>query len=204
MRSRIITPPATEPLSLSDAKAYLRVTHTAEDSLITSQIKSARQYCERACRRAFVTQTIEAVFNIPKISSDSYYISSQVVDPDNIYRGIRIPRGPVASITGITAYTIPDAATVIPTNAWKLNLDSGYIEWVNDVLSPYFVENNFVKIVYVAGTDVNTFAAAYPDIMEAIRITLASMYDQRGYSQQGVPAAAMQLISPYWTSQTYG
>jgi uncharacterized phiE125 gp8 family phage protein len=57
MPSILITPPATEPLSLDDAKDYLRVAHTDDDALIAALITSARTHVEAQTRRALITQT---------------------------------------------------------------------------------------------------------------------------------------------------
>jgi len=51
--------PALEPVSLTEAKLHLRIDTTAEDVLISSLIKAARQYCENYQRRAYITQTWE-------------------------------------------------------------------------------------------------------------------------------------------------
>ena len=42
-----ITPPASEPVSLSDMKTWLRVSSTDQDYLLTSLIRSSREYVER-------------------------------------------------------------------------------------------------------------------------------------------------------------
>ncbi len=61
MNLRVITAPATEPVSLETAKLFLRVDGTAEDALITSLIKAAREKGEDLSRRAFISQTLEMV-----------------------------------------------------------------------------------------------------------------------------------------------
>jgi uncharacterized phiE125 gp8 family phage protein len=50
---------ASEPLTLEQAKAHLRVDATAEDTLLQSYIASARQYAERVTGRAFGERTFE-------------------------------------------------------------------------------------------------------------------------------------------------
>lgn len=57
---KVTTAPAEEPVSLVEAKLHLRVDHDAENSLITSLITAARQWCEDYERRAYITQSITA------------------------------------------------------------------------------------------------------------------------------------------------
>ena len=54
---RLTDPPAIEPVTLDEAKLFLRVDHDDEDTLIESLISGARSYCENAQHRAYITQT---------------------------------------------------------------------------------------------------------------------------------------------------
>ena len=51
------TPPIEEPLSLSEVKAYLKVTSADDDALITRILTAVRRACEAWTGRALVTQT---------------------------------------------------------------------------------------------------------------------------------------------------
>jgi uncharacterized phiE125 gp8 family phage protein len=51
MPAVLLTPPVAEPLSLEDAKLFLRVEHDTDDELIASLIAAARGEIELATRR---------------------------------------------------------------------------------------------------------------------------------------------------------
>jgi uncharacterized phiE125 gp8 family phage protein len=56
MSSILLTPPAAEPVTLAEAKAYLRVEHDHDDDVIAALIAGARVHVEAQCRRALITQ----------------------------------------------------------------------------------------------------------------------------------------------------
>jgi uncharacterized phiE125 gp8 family phage protein len=58
---RIITAPATYPITLDEAKAQLRVTDSSSDTLIQGLIPAATKFCQSAVQRVFVAQTLEWV-----------------------------------------------------------------------------------------------------------------------------------------------
>ncbi len=48
----------SEPITLEQAKSFMRVSHTSDDTQITDIIKRVRQKAEQLLSRAFVTKTI--------------------------------------------------------------------------------------------------------------------------------------------------
>lgn len=59
MELKVITPPAAEPLTLAETKLHLRVDHTADDTLITALIATAREWVESYTGKSLVEQTRE-------------------------------------------------------------------------------------------------------------------------------------------------
>lgn len=70
----------TEPVTLAQAKAWLRVTHDDEDDLITALITTARQICEGHISKSFVERTVTAIVR-------------------NDLGNIKLPYGPVGNVT---------------------------------------------------------------------------------------------------------
>jgi uncharacterized phiE125 gp8 family phage protein len=63
MRLKILTAPTTEPITLADAKLWVKQDSAADDALITVLIKEARRWTETFTRRGLLTQTWRVVLD---------------------------------------------------------------------------------------------------------------------------------------------
>lgn len=85
MGHKVTTPPATEPVTLAEARAHLKVDGNEEDPYIESLIAAARESCEVFQGRAYVEQTIT-------LKLDEFPCNGR----------IEIPRPPLISIESLT------------------------------------------------------------------------------------------------------
>lgn len=144
MQYKIITPPTTEPLTLGEAKQYLRLTDstiyedTAEDATIAGLIIAAREYCENYTGRALMSQTIEAYL-------DRFPCGD-----------IELPRPPLVSVTSVKYKDYTGAETTLTAETdYIVDVDSP----VGQIVLPYgktwpvaaLYTVNPIKIRYIAG-----------------------------------------------------
>lgn len=85
----VTTEPAEEPVTLAEAKAFMRITSTAEDALITSMIVVAREAIELYTGQYFVVRTVQGDF-------DSVFYSGT-----ERYPWIKIRRAPLNTVTSV-------------------------------------------------------------------------------------------------------
>ena len=100
----LIAGPAVEPVSLAEAKAWLRVDIDAEDAVISTLITSARLVLEACTRLLFVEQTW-------KILYDSW--------PEG--RQIHIPLAPFISLDALTTYDSAGDPVAVPPADYRLD-----------------------------------------------------------------------------------
>ena len=55
MALKIKTPPVVEPITLAEAKSYLRITNSNDDAFITALISGVRRRCEEYTQRSLIT-----------------------------------------------------------------------------------------------------------------------------------------------------
>lgn len=103
---KTITGPATEPISLADAKAHCHAGDD-EDAVITLYIAAARERAEFVTGRRFITQTVERVL-------DSFPTAN-----------IELPGSPVQSITSVKYLeAVAGVETTMPGADYVLDKDS--------------------------------------------------------------------------------
>jgi uncharacterized phiE125 gp8 family phage protein len=158
---KVTTPPAEEPVTLTQAKAQLKVTDTTEDTLITRLITVARQMCEADSGRSFITQ-------------------ERTVKLDRFPCGdIILPYGPVQDVDDFTYIDTAGVEQTLTVNThYKEDLHSDIARLrAVDSWPQAKDEMNSVTVVYTAGYG---DAADVPECAkQAILQQLASLHQNR-------------------------
>lgn len=167
MRLDLVTGPATEPLSLAEAKAYRRVDASAEDELLTDLIVAARELFEEETGRQVITATW-------RLYLDAFPV-----------RRIAIPKAPLISVTSVAyvdtagstqTWSSSEYTVVAPSGPFArcgmLYPAPGY-SFPSTLCTP-----NAVTVTFTAG-----YGAAASDVPESVRSTIQSlvgdMYEER-------------------------
>jgi uncharacterized phiE125 gp8 family phage protein len=179
MSLTLVTPPATEPVTLAEAKAHLKVDTSADDALITSLIVAARARAEWHAGRAFVTQ------------SWTLWLDAW---PQNGL--VEIPLPPLQSVTEVTVYALDDTANVLDPSVYQLDAASAPARLLRkDEPCTDLRAVNGVEIAFTAGYG---GASTVPQaIKQAILQIVADLYTHRGDEADIVSSAAQALLAPY-------
>lgn len=129
MALKLKTPPASEPLTLSETKAYLKVTGTADDALLGQIIATVRQSCEDWTGRALITQTWTLWRDrFPHREKDRLphdgYFELPVDFADQAQRVLEIPRPLLQSVTFLKTYGTGNQATVFDASQYFVDTSS--------------------------------------------------------------------------------
>lgn len=178
----INTPPAEEPITLSEAKEWCRVTTTDDDSLITSLISAVRIFGERYCNRIFVDTSIDCFFA---------GLDSSNQEP---YSFVQVRRAPLSSITAVSSYI---SGIYTATTDYLLKQSTGFSRLIfkNSITADSDIEYPLkVEAVFGYGA-----AADVPEeIKTALKAHVAFLYENRGDV-----AASANLAMPLETKAIY-
>jgi uncharacterized phiE125 gp8 family phage protein len=177
LKSKVTTQPTTEPVSLEEVKASLRITDTNEDALITQYIKDARVYAENFTGRKFITQTLTGYVNNFYSKKDSWFNGFRIGSEVEVFgqggRYLQLDWGPCQSISQVDTIDIDNTETVYASSNY-------YLDNYDDDINPRVVINDNTTIV-------NTSLRSH----DAVKVTFIAGY---GSNASDVPAALRRAI----------
>lgn len=181
MAINIVTPPASEPVSLAEAKLFLRVDHSAEDSLIVDLIGAAREAVETGCGRALITRRVRESLDIWRREA---------------VNGAVLGIGPVTDVIAVRLLADNGAQSVIDPERYRLEGQRDRPRLVFPSGFPATLRSaGGIEIEYDAG-----FADDAADLPVALRLAVlqivASLYELR-QGEAAIPETARALMRPF-------
>lgn len=167
-----------EIITLTEAKAWLRVTRTNEDTLIQSLLDASIRWADGVCKRVFAAQDYE------------FYT--------DCFSNIELPNAPIEEIVlsymayGETTYTTISDTKYILNNT---NIEPT-VEWIDStyVLPKVATRHDAVKVVYSGGFAAETLPE---NVKTAVLLKLNTLYDNRVEENKRWTTSAEYLLMPY-------
>jgi uncharacterized phiE125 gp8 family phage protein len=161
VHTRILTPPASEPVTLKQAKKQLELAEAddSHDEQLQFLIETSRDSVERDTGMAMLTQTVEHV-------QAGFTVA------------IQLQRRPVQSITSIQYYDDGNSLQTLSTNIYQLNPSKERIELKYLQDWPTTADRwDAVKVTYVAGY---TSPASVPaSLRQMMLLKLGFLFENR-------------------------
>ncbi len=178
--------PAVEPVSVSEAKAHLRIDGSSEDVLISSLILTSRLHVEAALGLALINQTWMLVLD--RWPSDG---------------SVDIPIAPLTAVTAVRVKNSAGVATVVPATSYLVDIASKppRLVWNNaSPLTPGRIANG-IEIDLSAGFGASAASVPAP-LKHAVLMLTAHWYEHRdpveiGSTAARIPDAVSDLIQPF-------
>lgn len=178
----VTSAPATEILTTSETKGYLKVDTSADDTLIGNMVKAMRQHAEQYLGQALITQTIEEKIDTFPATNEFF-----------------LGAAPVQSITSIQ-YVDTDGATqtwdsanyILDAHRKHARITPAYATTWPSVRA----QTNAITITYVAGYGDNV--TDVPEtIREAILAGVADRYDNREDYVKQLPTVSQWMLDAF-------
>jgi uncharacterized phiE125 gp8 family phage protein len=188
MPRKLVTSPTEEPVTLEEAIAHLRETDTAQNSLISSSIRAARQWAEDYTGRALLEQTWD------------YFLDAFADD-------MPIPLPPIISVTSVKYVDADGATQTLAATEYTVDTaaEPGRVRLAYGKAWPTTrAQANAVTIRFKAGY---ANPGAVPGtIKSAILLGINELYARREHAIVGasigvVPINAEYLLYPYRITQ---
>lgn len=192
--------PGAEPVTLEDAKNYLRVDTSDDDSQINTLITAAREAAESYTRRSFITQGL-------RLHLDGFSGQYRGTFLDNVTGSVQIaqnmlnngadelylPRGPVQSISSINTYNESNSASEFSSSAYRLDASRERVILNDDQTWPTDLrDKDAVEVNYVAGYGA---AGAVPaTVKQAILEHVRMLYDGKADCDE-LPKTCKSLLN---------
>jgi len=161
--------PLSEPISLSEAKLFLRVDGTEEDGFIEDTIAAAREQAEQHMRRSLITQ------------SWSLWLDGQVAGR------VWLPMGPIQSVSGVRLHPKQGSSQTVDSSLYQLD-GAGQRLCLHQHMQEAQIEIQY-SAGYGAAEDIP------PTIKQGLLLHVLALYERREGGR--MPEHSLQLYASY-------
>lgn len=203
----LVTPPASEPVTVAEAKAHARIETAADDTLIGTYITGARELVEKLTGRALITQTwsltLDAWPGDPR--NDDWHDGVREA-PINFYESahVDIRKAPFLAITSVETLDESDDETVWASSNYYAVKHQGFGRLVKKqgAVWPSIVNRSHGAIVITFTAGYGSLAADVPmGLRQAIKDIVSYWYENReavsGVNMSEAPAKTQALIQQF-------
>lgn len=181
-----VTPPAVEPVALEELRAFLRVSHEAEDGLIARLGRAARERVSEETGRALTAET----WRMAAEASEGR--------PKGLFRVFDLIRPPYLGFVEARVAKDDGTSTVLPLSHVRVDTDANAVRLR---LDGYLADARAwrpVEVVWRCGIE---DAADVPEALKtAVMLLTAAAYERRdsvGAPVAALPEAVAALIAPF-------
>jgi uncharacterized phiE125 gp8 family phage protein len=180
MSVQVITPPALEPVTLAETKAFLQLDSDHEDDLIAGLIQSARETAEDITGRALITRSLRQIFR------------------GSPARGVfTLAKSPLVQITQVQYINAEGVAAQIDNSTFYVDLGQSRLITLAGFPKPAFVSPaEALWIDYTAGYG-PAMAAVPASLRMAILLIVRELFEHRGEGESALPLRAQALLAPF-------
>lgn len=181
---RLVTAPATEPLTLTEVKLFLRVDDTTENDLITSLITTARSIVEGHIWMPLISQTWAMQFDKSELSTMVWNVN----------------KAPVSSFSSVTYYDTNNELQTLATTEYESDIYGSPARFRLKSVPNVYDRMNALQVNFVCGY---ANAAAVPNpIKQAMYMIIGHLYENRqdvitGTQVNEIPMSSEYLLQPY-------
>ena len=201
----LVSAPATEPVSASELRDWVRVTGTAHDAVLALLGKAAREQVEGLTGRALVTQTWRLTLDGFPWPGGWQVLRNPSVWPDP--HTIRVPKAPLVSVTHVKYYDMGGTLQTLANTVYDVDAahDPGRITLALGQTWPVTrPKPGAVQVEFICGYGA---AAAVPECAKtAILFSVAQWFENReavvtGTIATELPNAAKALLRQLWNGE---
>ena len=190
MNYRLVTGPATEPLTYAEVKAFLRLNDDSEQTFVTTLITIARQIVEGQTWRPLISQTWSLQFDKSELT---LFISN-------------INKAPIISIDTVSYYDTDNVLQTLSPTLYETDIYGNPARFRLKSIPSVYDRMGALIVNFVCGY---TNAAAVPQaIKQAMLLIIGHLYENRqdvvtGTQVNEIPMASRYLLEPYRNNFIY-